>query len=65
MKGGFFLGLLVGVGAMIATPAMAATAKRSSFGRLPDGRDVAAVTLTNGRGMSATLAATSMENSVG
>ncbi|WP_375426923.1 aldose epimerase family protein [uncultured Sphingomonas sp.] len=57
MTGRFLLGLLVGVGAMIATPAAAATAKRSSFGRLPDGREVAAVTLANGRGMSATLIA--------
>ncbi|HEX8381922.1 MAG TPA: aldose epimerase family protein [Sphingomonas sp.] len=52
-----FLGLLMGVGAMIATPVMAATAKKGSFGRLPDGRDVASVTLSNGRGMSATLIA--------
>ena len=57
MRAKFLLGLLMGVGAMIATPATAATAKRSSFGKLPDGRDVAAVTLTNGRGMSATLIA--------
>ena len=53
----FLVGLLMGVGMAMATPAMAATAKRSSFGKLPDGRDVAAVTLTNGRGMSATLIA--------
>ncbi|WP_245841778.1 aldose epimerase family protein [Sphingomonas lenta] len=38
-----------------ATPALAAEAKRSTFGRLPDGRTVEAVTLTNGQGMSATL----------
>lgn len=37
--------------------AEAATAKRSSFGRMPDGRDVAAVTLSNGRGVSATVIA--------
>ncbi len=34
---------------------MTATAKRTAFGQLPDGRDVAAVTLSNGHGMSATL----------
>lgn len=40
-----------------AVPALAADAKRSMFGRLPDGRSVTAVTLTNGQGMSATLIA--------
>ena len=40
-----------------AVPALAADAKRSTFGRLPDGRSVTAVTLTNGQGMSATLIA--------
>ena len=47
--------------AMIASssvnPALAAEAKRSIFGRLPDGREVAAVTLTNSRGVSATVIA--------
>jgi aldose 1-epimerase len=51
------LALLASVGVIAATPALAATAKRSSFGRLADGRDVAAVTLSNGAGMSATLIA--------
>ncbi|HEY0623951.1 aldose epimerase family protein [Sphingomonas sp.] len=41
----------------LAGAAEAATAKRSSFGRMPDGRDVAAVTLSNGRGVSATVIA--------
>lgn len=45
--------LLIG-GAM---PAMAAEAHRSTFGRLPDGRDVPAVTLTNRAGLSATVMA--------
>jgi aldose 1-epimerase len=39
------------------TPAAAATAKRGVFGKLPDGRPVAAVTLANGRGVSATVIA--------
>ena len=57
MSGRFLLGALAGVAAMIATPAAAGTAKRSSFGKLPDGREVAAVTLANGQGMSAVLIA--------
>lgn len=43
--------------AMIAGSAHAATAKRSTFGKLDDGRSVAAVTLSNGRGVSATVIA--------
>ena len=43
--------------ATAATPAFAAEAKRSTFGKMPDGRDVPAVTLTNGRGVSATVIA--------
>jgi len=39
----------------IATPAVAATAKRGSFGKLPDGRAVGSVTLSNGHGVSATI----------
>lgn len=38
-----------------ATPAEAADAKRSTFGRTADGRQVEAVTLTNGNGVSATV----------
>lgn len=38
-------------------PAQAADAKRTSFGTMPDGRDVPAVTLTNRRGVSATVIA--------
>ena len=41
--------------AMSAGTADAATARRSVFGHLPDGREVAAVTLANGHGVSATL----------
>ncbi len=43
--------------ATLASPALAATAERSSFGKMPDGREVPAVTLTNGRGVSATVIA--------
>jgi aldose 1-epimerase len=39
----------------VATPAAAAEAKRGSFGRLADGRTVPAVTLSNARGVSATV----------
>lgn len=37
--------------------AEAATAKRGSFGKLSDGREVASVTLANGRGVSVTMIA--------
>jgi aldose 1-epimerase len=43
--------------ALGASPTLAAEAKRSTFGKLPDGRQVPAVTLTNGRGVSATVIA--------
>ena len=42
---------------IIAPPALAATAKRELFGTLPDGRAVAAVTLTNRNGVSARVIA--------
>ena len=42
---------------LAAGPALAAEAKRSTFGRTADGRDVPAVTLTNGRGVTATVIA--------
>lgn len=45
------------IGTVAATPALAASAKKTSFGTMPDGRDVPAVTLTNGRGVSATVIA--------
>jgi aldose 1-epimerase len=45
--------MLIGV----ATPAIAADARQSTFGRLPDGRPVPAVTLTNRAGVSATVIA--------
>ncbi|WP_374944265.1 aldose epimerase family protein [Sphingomonas sp.] len=41
----------------IVSPALAADAKRSTFGAMPDGRAVPAVTLTNARGVSATVIA--------
>ncbi|WP_294358297.1 aldose epimerase family protein [uncultured Sphingomonas sp.] len=40
-----------------ASPALAAEARRSDFGTLPDGRHVPAVTLTNAKGVSATVIA--------
>ncbi len=43
--------------AAFASPALAADAKRSTFGAMPDGRPVPAVTLTNSRGVSATIIA--------
>ena len=49
---------LAGTALMAMTsPTLAAEAKRSSFGKLADGRDVPAVTLTNGNGISATIIA--------
>ncbi len=43
--------------AVMAAPADAATARRGTFGRLPDGRAVASVTLANARGVTATVIA--------
>jgi aldose 1-epimerase len=55
-KGAFLLA--AGAAAILAAgSAEAATAKRSTFGKLPDGRAVGAVTLANGRGVSATVIA--------
>ena len=45
------------LGSLAAGSAEAATAKRGSFGKLPDGRQVASVTLANARGVSATVIA--------
>lgn len=42
---------------LAAQPALAGEAKRSTFGAMPDGRPVAAVTLSNGKGVSATIIA--------
>jgi aldose 1-epimerase len=53
MRNWTFLGAALAMAS--ATPSIAAEAKRSVFGRMPDGRTVEAVTLTNGQGMSATL----------
>ena len=49
--------MLAGAALAVASPALAATAKRSSFGKLPDGRAVAAITLSNRAGVSATIVA--------
>jgi aldose 1-epimerase len=43
--------------ALLASPSLAATAKRGSFGKLPDGRAVGSVTLSNAKGVSATVIA--------
>lgn len=43
--------------ALAQSPALAGEAKRSTFGKLADGRAVPAVTLTNGKGVSATVIA--------
>src|SRR3546814_21107804 len=40
-----------------ATPALGGDASQSTFGKLPDGRSVPGVTLTNGNGISATIIA--------
>jgi len=48
---------LAGILLCIGVPSMAATASRSHFGDLPDGRGVDAVTLSNGQGMSARVIA--------
>lgn len=51
--------LLVGaaLACALASNAEAATAKRGSFGKLPDGRQVEAVTLSNAKGVSAKIIA--------
>ena len=49
--------LLATSAVLAASAAHAATAKRETFGRLADGRAVAAVTLANGRGVSARVIA--------
>ena len=51
--------LLVGaaLACTLASNAEAATAKRGSFGKLPDGRSVEAVTLSNAKGVSAKIIA--------
>ncbi|PTS82512.1 galactose-1-epimerase [Sphingomonas sp. HMWF008] len=48
----FLAATALSVMTIAAAPAQAADAKRSSFGTMPDGRDVPAVTLTNARGIS-------------
>lgn len=49
--------LAAGAACLASGTADAATAKRSTFGKLADGRDVGAVTLANGQGVSATILA--------
>lgn len=54
--------MIAGLGALaalaLAVPAaQAATAKQGNFGRMPDGRPVAAITLANGKGVTATVIA--------
>lgn len=51
------LGAIVALASVAAAPVLAADAKRSIFGKLPDGRAVPAVTLSNARGVSATIIA--------
>ena len=55
MRGLLAGALLTMTASGLATGAHAAEAKRSVFGHLPDGREVPAVTLTNGHGVSARL----------
>jgi len=55
MKKGIWVGAVASLGALAASPLNAATAKQARFGTLPDGREVKAVTLTNERGVSATV----------
>ena len=55
IKAGF--AALTLIAALAGAPAHAADAKRSTFGKLPDGRTVPAVTLSNGRGISVTVIA--------
>lgn len=43
--------------ALVATPAVAADARRSTFGQMPDGRPVPLVTLSNRRGVTASIMA--------
>jgi len=46
---------LAGAAATLASPGLAATARQAGFGKLADGREVKAVTLTNAKGVSATV----------
>ncbi len=47
----------LGLAAMSAAPVLAVDARRSTFGSMPDGRAVKAVTLSNRNGVSATIIA--------
>lgn len=51
------LGAAAALASLAAAPAFAAEARRASFGKLPDGRAVPAVTLSNAHGVSATIIA--------
>ena len=57
MKALSAFGALTAILALASPAAHAAEAKRSTFGKLPDGRAVPAVTLTNARGVSAVVIA--------
>ena len=46
-----------GMTMVAASPALAAEARRATFGKMADGRPVASVTLSNGRGVSTTIIA--------
>ncbi len=49
------LAILCSAAMAFSTPALAATAQRHSFGKMPDGEAVEAVTLTNAHGMSVAI----------
>ncbi|HEY0413920.1 MAG TPA: aldose epimerase family protein [Allosphingosinicella sp.] len=49
------LGMAAALAAGAAAPALAADASRSTFGKLPDGQAVEAITLSNGNGMKARI----------
>ena len=57
MRRRMLLAVLSGAAIVAAAPAVAGTAKQATFGTMPDGRAVPAVTLTNGHGVSATVIA--------
>ena len=56
MRNGSWIAAAVCI-AVLAGPALAGEARRGSFGRLPDGRDIASVTLTNRNGVAARVIA--------
>jgi len=50
-----FLAMAAAAACLVGGGAKAATAERGSFGKLADGREVASITLANGKGVSVTL----------